>query len=458
MAVVCGEGWTSVVTVEGNVFSWGRGESGQLGLGGPENHYVPAHGGGRKVMVSLAAGHTHAAGVALDGSAWTWGTGASRFRVSGFKQKRLGTEKIYGGFPVLMVACGFMHTIAMTARGVFTCGVGIDGRLGHGDLKDRRVLTQIRQFTRLAHSVACGDCHSVAIDANGGVLTWGRGMFGALGHNDEHDRHTPTLMANFVQPNTAVVVSAGFAHTVSVTAKGELWAWGNGEDGQLGLGNEENRLAPVRVGDQDVFGSPVRAAFCGSCHTLTVTKEGQLFSCGNGEKGALGHNDRNNRLVPTRVEALHSVGAKIVTGSAGETHSAVVTDNGTLYTWGASEGLGHGDGMDKLVPTRVARHLLQDACVGHCHELPPLHALAFAMGAHPRLGNSKEVQNLSVLANNSSKGCAYVGIPGELVELMVEACRFPLSQMFPEGLAKESRDSVVPMQGAQGGAKEQDSI
>ena len=90
---VCGEGWASVVTVEGNVFSWGRGESGQLGLGGHENHHVPAHAGGHKVMVSLAAGHTHAACVALDGSAWTWGTGASRFWVSGFKQKRLGKEE-----------------------------------------------------------------------------------------------------------------------------------------------------------------------------------------------------------------------------------------------------------------------------------------------------------------------------------------------------------------------------
>ena len=60
-------------------------------------------------------------------------------------------------------------------------------------------------------------------------------------------------------------------------------------------------------------------------HTLAVTKAGTLWSWGGGDKGKLGHNHENNRLVPTQVEAQHFIHAKIVSAAAGETHSAATT-------------------------------------------------------------------------------------------------------------------------------------
>jgi len=56
-------------------------------------------------------------------------------------------------------------------------------------------------------------------------------------------------------------------------------------------------------------------------------------------------------------------------------------------------GLGHSDELDKLVPTLVARHLMQGARIGRCHRplLPPLHILAFAMGTYARLGSAAQV-------------------------------------------------------------------
>jgi len=196
-----------------------------------------------------------------------------------------------------------------------------------------------------------------------------------------------------------VLVAAGACHTVAVTREGALWVWGYGLAGQLGLGDTENRLVPVRVGAEEVFGGRVLMTACGNEHTLIVTTKGTLWTCGEGEYGTLGHTNEKTRLVPTQIEAHFFGDANIVSAAAGAFHSVAVTEQGALYTWGsgtqrkhtvheAAGGLGHDDGETKLTPTLVAPSLLQDARIGRCHDLQPLHALAFAMGTHARLGRA----------------------------------------------------------------------
>lgn len=83
------------------------------------------------------------------------------------------------------------------------------------------------------------------------------------------------------------------------------------------------------------------------------------WSWGNGKRGRLGHNDHCDRLVPTRVGRERFGGAKITTADCGGALSAAVSEDGALFTWGAANvgvvpaGLGHNDQEDKLVPTLV---------------------------------------------------------------------------------------------------------
>jgi len=103
----------------------------------------------------------------------------------------------------------------------------------------------------------------------------------------------------------------------------------------LGLGDLEDRLVPARVGGKEVVnGVQVLMAACGDWHTLAVTKAGDLWSWGEGEDGVLGHNNANDRLMPTQVEAQYFGNAKIVSAAAGESHSAAITELGALYSWG----------------------------------------------------------------------------------------------------------------------------
>ena len=469
----CGCNFTVVVTEPGDVFAWGAGFIGQLGLNTGKDQLLPERVAGREVfgahMVMVAAGTSHSAGVTADGTLLTWGRGRQGQLGHGDLEDRLRPERIsrelFGGRPVLMVACGMEHTMVLTVGGLWTCGKGKYGKLGHGDIANRLVLTQVaaEHFEGNAQivMVAAGALHSVAMGSEGGVWNWGVG--GHQGHNDRQPRHVPTLLPSAAFAGGKVVmVATGGVHTVAVTSKGVLWAWGDNSNGQLGIvGLEQVQIEPALVGAKDIFGgSPVRMVACGDNHTLIVTEEGTLWTCGKGEDGALGHNDMDDRWVPTLVEAHHFGNAKVVSAAGGDFHSAAVTEHGGLYTWGQGQdaflacpaGLGHDDMLTKLVPTCVAPHLLQGARVGRCHSLPPLHALAVAMGTHARLGSaaptatpawgsskrSRRLQGKAPAATaDTSTDCSYVTMPGELVQRVVEACT-----SWPEGQAGEMEGVV----------------
>ena len=99
-------------------------------------------------------------------------------------------------------------------------------------------------------------------------------------------------------------------------------------------------------------------------------------------------------------------------------------------------GLGHADLADRLVPTPVSPRLLGGARVGRCHGLAEEHALAFAMGTHARLGagaggeqgsggrrRSRRRQGMAPAEGEEGRGCVYLTMQGELVKMVVEACR-----------------------------------
>ena len=157
-------------------------------------------------------------------------------------------------------------------------------------------------------------------------------------------------------------MSAGNFHAAALTKNGNLYLWGSNTTGQLGMSvNAEHTKPTILPPFED---SPASIVSCCANHTIVVLKNGALYTFGKGAHGALGHNDRHNRLVPTRIEPLHFANAHIVSAAAGTRHSTAVTKEGFLYTWGEAEGLGHADEQTKFVPTRIAARLLHTAPIG----------------------------------------------------------------------------------------------
>ena len=279
------------------------------------------------------------------------------------------------------------------------------------------------------------DDHSVVFTAEGDIFSWGRGAFGRLGHNDELDRISPTLIArDYFLNSPAVAVAAGKAHTAVITSDGNLWLWGWNEYGQLGSGQAgptTSGLAPARLEYRVAFEDfRVNNVSCGGLHTLAMTESGALWSWGRGVQAQLGHNDRLDRCVPTRVPSALFEDADVTAVAAGERkergieafrsfshaftpsgllHSAALTGDGRLWTWGAAvcdthdppkpTGLGHADlrdakhavegAADKLVPTPVATLVERSASI-RCPIARPgstRHALVYSMASRQNAGN-----------------------------------------------------------------------
>ena len=468
----CGVYFTVAVTEDGELFACGQGDRGQLGLGAALHQQQPARAGGPELFANqrirlAAAGSYHLAVVAEDGAVYTCGRGDYGQLGLGDGQPRRRLTRVpqalFAGSRVVMVSCGFWHSMAVTAAGhAWTCGRNEYGQLGVGDTANRLGFTRV-DAGQLggARIVMCGLCYSVVVSAEGRVCTFGCGHDGRLGLNDEQDRLVPTLLlAEVFKGSKIVTVAAGGAHTMAVGVNGALWAWGLGFSGQLGLGDTNDRLVPTLVGAEEVFGgSQVRTIACGNEHTLAVTEAGELWVWGQGAQGRLGLNDGQDRLVPTRVDPQHFAHAPISAVAAGQSHSAAVTAGGALYTWGKGEaehtgsqvpgGLGHADLANRLVPTLVPRQLLGGARVGRCHGLLEELALAFAMGTHERLGagsaaaggvggrrRSPRAQGKAPAAMREEEGCLYLMMPADLVKRVVEACGWRAEGELGEGVVR----------------------
>ena len=134
--------------------------------------------------------------------------------------------------------------MAVTEVGrLFTFDYGENGRLGHGDRSNRNVPVEVGgarfRGARIVYAAA-GGIHSGVVTSEGGVWTWGSGICGALGHNDEEHQLVPKEMEG-LGGGKAVMLAAGYAHTMVVTGDGALWGCGRGAHGELGVGDRADR-------------------------------------------------------------------------------------------------------------------------------------------------------------------------------------------------------------------------
>lgn len=108
---------------------------------------------------------------------------------------------------------------------------------------------------------ACGAFHSAAVVEGGELYTWGKGEWGMLGHRTIGDEHRPRVV-ELLRHTRVVAVSCGGWHTAAITESGEVFAFGRGEYGRLGLGDTSSRIVPHRVRGRENRPLPRAAAVC----------------------------------------------------------------------------------------------------------------------------------------------------------------------------------------------------
>lgn len=357
---------------------------------------------------SALNGQNKQVAVTEDGGCWTWGFGANGRLGHGNEERVISPKKIppklLHGAKAVMAACSSLlagHTALVTDDGrLWTWGRGSEGQLGHHDMQAKMVPTLIARelfggaFIAL---VACGGSHTACVTNVGALWSWGAGEWGQLGHGDIERREVPVLVKGTGEGGVRiVVVSCGDRNTAAVTSLGTLWAWGAGDAGRLGLGDELDRLNPAEIDSDQFNGNKVATVDCGTSHTGAVTIDGGLWMWGSGLYGQLGignTEDEPDRLLPTQVCVNGMENDRFATLSCGTQTTTAVTLKGVVWAWGcAQQGvLGHGDESQIVQPARV-----NGICsrIGRCRQLPENFATAFAMSQHHRLGRDSKAMVL----------------------------------------------------------------
>ncbi|XP_044213215.1 probable E3 ubiquitin-protein ligase HERC4 isoform X1 [Thunnus albacares] len=205
--------------------------------------------------------------------------------------------------------------------------------------------------------VACGSQHSVALTKDGQVFTWGQDSRGQLGLGKRKLGANSPQHLRSLSAIPLVQIAAGGEQSFALSVSGGVFSWGRNNCGQLGLGDTTDRHTPTPVHSLDM--KKTIHISCGKDHTAVLTKDGVVFTFGSGQYGQLGHNSFSDELRPRLVTELW--GAKVIKIACGRHHTLVMTDSKRVYSFGCGEQgqLGHGEESHPSVPLPV--QLPQDA-------------------------------------------------------------------------------------------------
>jgi alpha-tubulin suppressor-like RCC1 family protein len=214
------------------------------------------------------------------------------------------------------------------------------------------VLTPAPKPTAIAVRVdrlAAGPYHTCAIDG-GHLHCWGSNAEGELGVGDQQNRSTPTAVAG--DDWNEVVI--GERHTCASRTGGSVWCWGDGSTGQLGTGQPGPATTPAFVS----LPAPVVSLGSTYGHTCAIDEAKALRCWGANAEGQLAQDDPfpgpgADRSTPVRV----GTDADWLVVDAGQGHTCGIRSPGDLWCWGRNSsgelGIGTLDPMQIRVPLRV---------------------------------------------------------------------------------------------------------
>ncbi|XP_029963471.1 serine/threonine-protein kinase Nek8 [Salarias fasciatus] len=344
-----------------------RSRDGSVGLGSGKLHSLPLSsvytwGSGispplrlpmlNTEVLQVSLGRTQRMGVTKSGRLITWeapSVGSAEASLPGAveqMQPQFVSRFLEGqsGVTIKSVSCGDLFTTCMTDRGIImTFGSGSNGCLGHGNFND---VTQPKIVEALLGyelvQVSCGASHVLAITNEREVFAWGRGDNGRLGLGTQDTHNCPQQVCLPVELE-AQRVECGVDCSMIISTQHSVLACGSNRFNKLGLDKitAGEEPSPANQVEEVHSYTPVQSAplsnekiVCidiGTAHSVAVTAGGQCFTFGSNQHGQMGCSSRRSSRVPYLVPGLQG----IATAACGDAlHPGDRDPDGEVFTWG----------------------------------------------------------------------------------------------------------------------------
>uniref|UniRef100_A0A8C7D706 non-specific serine/threonine protein kinase n=1 Tax=Oncorhynchus kisutch TaxID=8019 RepID=A0A8C7D706_ONCKI len=260
-----------------------------------------------------------------------------------------------GGSGAQHVCAGETHFAVVTVeKELYTWsvqgGAKMVGQLGHGDQASYRQPRKVERLQGKAiRQVACGADFTACVTDEDQMYMFGSDYYGCIGVENEQGMEVlePVLL-DFFEERPVRQVSCGDNHVVVLTHSGDLYSWGCGEHGRLGLDCEDDFNSPMQV--EIPKGAIISSVSCGLDGTFFLTESGKVLACGNNDLNKLGLNLGVSGLKNLPGEAYQGIPYtttltlvkqlaryKIQIISAGKTHTAAIDERGRLMTFGCNK-------------------------------------------------------------------------------------------------------------------------
>ncbi|MEM7126057.1 MAG: C13 family peptidase [Chloroflexota bacterium] len=365
-AISAGSAHTCVLMSSGGVLCWGDNEFGQLGDGSTTDSSTPvAVSGLSSGVTAISAGNGYTCALTSSGGVLCWGDNDYGQLGDGSttdSSTPVAVSGLSSGVSAISTGNGTFrgHNCAVTSSGGVKCwGWNFFGQLGDGSSGVYRTApVDVIGLSSGVSAISAGYDHTCALTSSGGALCWGGNRFGQLGDGSTTDSSIPVAVSGLSSGVTAI--SASHDHTCAATSSG-VFCWGENRMGQLGDGSTTQSSTPVAVSGLSGSVTAIATAhgiWDGDSHTCVLTSNGSIQCWGDNLRGQLGDGSAgNSRTTPVAVSGLSS-GVSAISAGHGSygSHTCALTSSGSALCWGWNYygQLGDGSTTDKITPMAVS--------------------------------------------------------------------------------------------------------